>query len=116
MLTINIVNASRDDTFDVPPMNYSQLSWQKSNRIQYGPNVTDTPFGPYMYNETSGTKWCDGAVPTRIATELRWKVMDGCEGCVFEESSRQGVRGLLSSPARRKGLGRARKTSAQGWN
>lgn len=58
MLTINIVQASRYDSFDIPPMNYSTMPWQKSNRIQDGPNVTDTPFAPYMYNNVTKTKWC----------------------------------------------------------
>ncbi|GLC33633.1 hypothetical protein PLESTB_000098000 [Pleodorina starrii] len=103
MLTINIAGANASATFDVPPLDYSTLPWQNSNRTQYGPNVTDTPFGPYMYDASTQTKWW-GLTTVLISWDiLREKVTR------LDELEMHGYDYVLSRPVASKELLKAQR-------
>ncbi|GIL53305.1 hypothetical protein Vafri_8934 [Volvox africanus] len=104
MLTINIVGSGPNATFDVPPMNYSKLPWTNSNRIQYGPNVTNTPFGPYMYDEKTNTKWW-GLTTVLIS----WDILRE-EVTRLEELEKNGYNYVLARPVAKKELTKANRT------
>ncbi|GLI59716.1 hypothetical protein VaNZ11_001574 [Volvox africanus] len=104
MLTINIVGAGPNATFDVPPMNYSKLPWTNSNRIQYGPNVTNTPFGPYMYDEKNHSKWW-GLTTVLIS----WDILRE-EVTRLEELENNGYNYVLARPVAKKELTKANRT------
>lgn len=59
MLSINIAHAAPSAAFDIPPYVHGSLgAWQTPPRTQVGPNLTDTPYAPYMYDEATSSKWC----------------------------------------------------------
>ncbi|GIM13036.1 hypothetical protein Vretimale_16237 [Volvox reticuliferus] len=104
MLTINVLGAGPNATFDVPPMNYSKLPWTNSNRIQYGPNVTNTPFGPYMYDEKNNKKWW-GLTTVLIS----WDILRE-EVTRLEELEKSGYNYVLARPVLKKELTKANRT------
>ncbi|EFJ49728.1 guanylyl and adenylyl cyclase family member [Volvox carteri f. nagariensis] len=109
MLSIRIPNASPNDTFNIPTYVHGNLgSWQKPPRQQDGPNTTDTPFAPYMYNYSTGSKWW-GLTTVLISWDiLRERVMR------LQELEGLGYRYVLSRPALQKELLRAKLDMGNG--
>ncbi|KAG2435248.1 hypothetical protein HXX76_007326 [Chlamydomonas incerta] len=109
MLSINIANASPNATFDIPPYVHGSLgAWQTPPRTQVGPNLTDTPYAPYMYDEASATKWW-GLTTVLISWDvLRENVTR------LDDLEAKGYSYVLSRPVLRKELLQARPDLANG--
>ncbi|EFJ51557.1 guanylyl and adenylyl cyclase family member [Volvox carteri f. nagariensis] len=102
MLTINIAGATRNDTFDVPPFDYGKMTpWTNSTKIQYGPNVTGTPFGDYLYDNKTNSKWW-GLTTVLIS----WDILRE-EVTRLNELEKQGYHYVLARPVAKKELEKA---------
>ncbi|KAG2424441.1 hypothetical protein HXX76_014494 [Chlamydomonas incerta] len=103
MLSINIPDSPPDATFDVPPYVHGALGpWQAPPRTQPGPNLTNTPFAPFMYDNATPSRWW-GLTTVLISWDiLRDKVAR------LDDLEALGYRYLLSRPAAAKELVAAR--------
>ncbi|GFR44461.1 hypothetical protein Agub_g5722 [Astrephomene gubernaculifera] len=109
MLSINITPAPANATFDIPPYVHGTLgAWQTPPRVQLGPNLTDTPYAPYMYDNATSTKWW-GLTTVLISWDvLRENVTQ------LEDLELQGYEYVLARPVLRKELLQARPDLANG--
>ncbi|KAG2446709.1 hypothetical protein HYH02_008274 [Chlamydomonas schloesseri] len=109
MVSINIANASPNATFDIPPYVHGALGpWQTPPRTQVGPNLTDTPYAPYMYDPAASSKWW-GLTTVLISWDvLRENVTR------LDDLEAQGYSYVLSRPVLRKELLQARPDLANG--
>eukprot|EP00198_Chlamydomonas_reinhardtii_P012585 XP_001701922.1 predicted protein [Chlamydomonas reinhardtii] len=109
MLSINIAHAAPSAAFDIPPYVHGSLgAWQTPPRTQVGPNLTDTPYAPYMYDEATSSKWW-GLTTVLIS----WDVLRE-DVTRLDDLEAQGYSYVLSRPVLRKELLQARPDLANG--